>query len=128
MHRREPFEITFLILMIISGSTQLVSRAVPGSLAALLPTWVQYLWGSLLVVGSGAALFGILWRDVVTGLFAENFGLSVATVALIIYGSAVAVASPVRGSIVVALCLACVISFYCRKKELRRVIRGLPRK
>lgn len=128
MHRREPFEIIFLIFLILSGTTQLISRAVPGSVAALLPEWVQYLWASLLVIGSATALFGVLWRDVVTGLFAENFGLTLAGAALVIYGAAVAIASPVRGAVAVGLCVSCVIGFHYRQRELRRVIRGLPRK
>lgn len=128
IHRHEPFEVVFLILLIVSGAAQLFTGATPGSLDALLPFWIRIVWVVSMVAGALIALFGITWRDVITGLYAENFGLLVGQLSLALYAGAGLVEIRASNSpVAVPLSIATIVAFHFRRKELKRVIRKLPK-
>ncbi|WP_063023785.1 hypothetical protein [Nocardia niwae] len=128
LHRREPFELVFLLLLIVSGITQLVTRAVPGSIAALMPSWLHVAWLGLMTFGAIVALWGIVIKNTINGLFVESVGLVTAAMSLVLYGCAQLIFGGLNAVLPASLTFAVVVAFAFRWKELRRVIRKLPRR
>ncbi|MGY1946559.1 hypothetical protein [Nocardia asiatica] len=128
LHRREPFEVAFLLLLIVSGITQLVTRAVPGSIAALMPSWLHVAWLGLMTTGAAIALAGILVKNLVNGLFIESTGLVIAGMSLVLYGCAQLIFGGLNAVLPASITCAVVVAFAFRWKELRRVIRKLQRR
>ncbi|MFE7745369.1 hypothetical protein [Nocardia sp. NPDC057455] len=128
LHRREPFELVFLLLLIVSGITQLATRAIPGSIAALMPSWLHVAWLGLMTLGAAAALWGVLIKNMVNGLFIESVGLVTAGMSLVLYGIAQLIFGGLNAVLPASITFAVVVAFAFRWKELRRVIRKLPRR
>jgi asparagine N-glycosylation enzyme membrane subunit Stt3 len=128
LHRREPFELAFLLLLIVSGITQLATQAVPGSIAALMPSWLHVAWLAMMTVGAALALWGIIIKNTVNGLFFESVGLMTAGLSLIVYGFAQIFFGGLQAALPASITFAVVIAFAFRWKELRRVIKKLPRR
>lgn len=126
IRRREPFEIVFLALLALAAVTQLIIGSPPGSITMLLPGWFSEVWACLTLFGSLTALLGALIPGAITGLFMERLGLSVSAGAISIYGAAVLVVGEVKGLTTTALCVAILIAFLMRRRELTQVIKQLP--
>lgn len=127
---RDPFEVIFSAVFAVSGAVQLVSGAVPGSMAELLPGWYRYVWLAMVTLGSVSVLAGVYWRNRVSGLFIESWGLSAVAISVAFYGSGIMYvtiqsgngASVLAGPLTIALGLA----FWWKRVQLRRVIKELP--
>lgn len=128
VHRREPFELMFLALLVVSGLTQLATGIVPGSIDALMPSWVHVFWLLLMTAGSAVALGGISMRNIVNGIFLESVGIFTTGVTLMIYAAAQLVFAGTHALIPATITFAVVIAFAARWRELRRVIKMLPRR
>lgn len=128
IHRREPFEVAFLAFLLTSGIAQLLTRVAPGTVDALLPHWFHLMWAITLIVGCASSLYGVLCKNVVSGLFFERWGLSTAGASLAIYGAASLVVLHAKGILTAGICIGITVAFIYRRRELNRVIRKLPRK
>jgi hypothetical protein len=128
LHRREPFEVAFLLLLIVSGITQLATQSAPGSIAALMPSWLHVAWLAMMTAGAVVALCGILVKNMVNGLFIESVGLTTAGSSLVVYGFAQLYFGGLQAILAASITFAVVIAFAFRWKELRRVINKLPRR
>lgn len=125
--RREPFEIVFLALLLLASSTQLIVGATPGTIAALLPSWLAFTWASLTLVGSAAGLAGTVIPAAVTGIFMERLGLTICAYVMAIYSASILVVGGARGFTASALCAAIAVAFLIRSREISQVIKKLPR-
>lgn len=125
--RREPFEISFLVLLVLTSIAQLLLGAQPGSISALMPGWAAFDWALLTLMGSATALLGVWIPNVVTGLFMERLGITVTASVLTIYAAAAGVFGGLRAMTAVALCLVVAFSFALRRFELSRTIKKLQR-
>ena len=124
--RHDPYKVMFLMFLVVSSVTQLLSGAAPNSIDALLPPWFHITF--LVTFGAGClvALVGLYVHNVVTGIFMERYGLTVAIWGLTIYGLAVLVTAPLKGLLVVALCGGIIVGFEVRRRQLSKLIRKLP--
>lgn len=84
----DPRVVFILALSVFSGITALALEAAPASLEDVLPRWGVITWGVLLVLGSAAALIGMIF-DNINGIVTEQIG-SVAIAATTIFYSALA--------------------------------------
>lgn len=129
-HRqRDPFEIMFSAVMLISTLVQLGFGAVPGSLALLLPSWARIAWLLTVLVGCVAVLVGVFWRDAITGMFIESVGLSAVSMSIITYSLGIFVVTADdggRGVLSAALTLMFGVAFGWKYVQLRAAIRRLP--
>lgn len=127
IRRREPFEVVILALLFITAVTQLLVKAQPGSIAALIPGWYAIDWSVLTILGTGIALIGIWTPDMVTGLFMERLGINVTSLTLAIYGGAVAVFGKAQGLSALCLIIAGIYAFWMRRNEITKTIKRIPR-
>lgn len=73
--RRQPHQILLCAWCVIAGIAFIAGVApTPGSVAALLPTWVLWVWYLLLIVGGSIGIVGAFWprRRIYTGLQLER--------------------------------------------------------
>lgn len=73
--RRQPHQILLCVWCVIAGVLFVAGVApTPGSIAALLPTWVLWIWYLLLTVGGSIGVVGSFWprRNLYTGLQLER--------------------------------------------------------
>ena len=126
--RRDPFKVLLLGLLVFSSATQLATAAVPGSVDALMPHWVHIAFLIDLLFGCAVALFGCYWRDIVTAIFAERYGITIAEWGIGIYGLAVLIELAAKGLITFVLCIAFAYGFELRRRQLTRLVRKLPKK
>jgi hypothetical protein len=73
--RRQPHQILLCLWCVIAGLVFVAGVApTPGSIAALLPSWVLWIWYLLLTVGGIAGIVGAFWprRRLYTGLQLER--------------------------------------------------------
>lgn len=98
-----PFEIFLGGLCVVSGLPFLLNfTPKPGSLEALLPEWLVIAWGTQLVLGGLATLFGILADREDT----YRFGMTLLGPAAIIYAVGIVAASGAPGLVAAAITLA----------------------
>lgn len=107
----------------ISGVAQLLSGHRPVSInQALVSPWLQYIWCAMLALGSGTALLGVFWRNILNGYRLESIGLLTTGISGGIYGLCVIFYSGFTG--VFAACTvfgfgaACVVRYFAITKLL----------
>lgn len=128
VHRREPFELAFLVLITISCATQLVKGVAPGSIDAVMPSWLHVSWLVMSMTGSIVALAGIFSRNLVDGIFLESVGVLTVASTLVLYGFAQIIFGGWPALIAASITFALTFAFGYRWRELRRVIRQLPKR
>jgi hypothetical protein len=83
---RHPFEIFALYLAFLTSLPIVLGiTPQPGSIRSALPPWLSFTWATVLLAGSGVAIFGIYWRERATGLICEQLGLALVGVGSLIY-------------------------------------------
>lgn len=86
MSGRHPFELYILYLSVLTGLPVLLGITPrPGSINAVLPTWMAFGWSAFLVGGAIVTLAGVYWRERATGLIAEQLGLALVGVMSVAY-------------------------------------------
>ncbi len=128
---RDPFEIMLSCVFALSGTYQLLSNETPNAVNAMLPPGFRYLWLGMIVAGSLAVLFGVYWRNVITGMYVESVGLLAVSCATAIYGSLIMVASIQLHSIAGMLLsspmtLAIGLAYYAKYRQVLKVLERLP--
>jgi hypothetical protein len=128
-HRlKDPFELAITLVMLISALIQLGFGTPPDSLASLLPTWAQIIWLGIIIVSGGAVLAGVLWKELITGMFIESVGLSGMAMSLVTYGLAILVRNGFAPGTLVSVSSIMVvgIAYWWKRVQLRRVLGVLP--
>lgn len=70
---RNPYQLYFMVLLLISGLSILLTAPAPQSLERAFPAWLLTAWGAGLFVSSAMNLVAVLihWRDRLTGMWFE---------------------------------------------------------
>lgn len=108
--RHRPHELLLFALQVVLGLGYLLSVPAPQSLAALVPSWLVFLWAGGLVL-SGIVGLAAAWRkQTLAALELERAALIVSAGALLLIGGASFVATGWRaifgGSMILAWALA----------------------
>lgn len=128
-HRlKDPFEVAITATLLISAIIQLAFGTPPDSLASLLPVWAQIIWLVIIVISGAAVLAGVLWKELITGMFIESVGLSGMAMSLVTYGLAILVRNGFAPGTLVSVTSIMVvgIAYWWKRIQLRRVLGVLP--
>lgn len=105
-----PFEVFLLAACSVQGWAVLTRITQPQSVALLLPMWLQYMWGFLLLTGGVLSVSGLYWTDPFNGIEIKRVGLCAAAGGTGAYGVAVLALGPngiVAGVTSLAFTFAC---------------------
>lgn len=123
MSGRHPFEIFTLFLALVTSLPVLFGvTPAPGTIRAVLPPVVAFIWALTLCVGSLVALVGVWWKERATGLIMEQLGLACVGVVCIIYFVVALVAVGWSTTIPMGIVLGFGLSCLWRWRDLQRSI------
>ena len=112
----------------VLAAVQLIVGAPPDSLSQLLPQWAQVIWFVTIIASGSAVLIGITWKDMITGLFVEQVGLSGMAISLTTYGLAIIVTTwfSIDAFMAVASVIVLGFAYWWKRVQLKRILKGLP--
>lgn len=107
---RNPDTVFLIALCLVAGLSQVLSGTEPGTVDALVPTWMALTWGIALIVGATLILVGVFWPQQGTGQLIELVGRSIYGPAALAYAVAIYAAAD-KGFMVAALGAAPFVGF-----------------
>jgi hypothetical protein len=143
---RHPFEVAFVLWMLVYSIVQLVFDQFPGAITTSSSGLFKWFWGGMLLVGAVLSVAGIVldllrewlmkrhperevtWRNDSTGLTLESGGMYFCSGALLLYGTTILAAmnssSWFAGGTFVVFGGACLARAVVIRRDLRHVARG----
>ena len=133
---KDPLAITLCAVFAVSAGFQAITGLTSNAIALLLPYWVRLIWLGMVMLGCIAILVGTFWKQMITGMIIESWGLLMTSFGLFVYGSslfAVAVVSEIpntNSAAVLAGPLTVALSggFYWKRRQLERILGRLTPK
>ena len=123
----DPRAVFVLGLAVASGLPLMLFRVQPGSIERLMPTWVVFLWGLFLVIGSALSLVGMSMarKDKESdGAIVEQIGSVAVGAATVFYAASQLFAVGAEAAWGASIILAFGISCFWRWYQLQKLIMG----
>lgn len=124
---RNPLAVYLLIICFVSGLGMATGNTTARAVEEGVDPLIGFLWGLILLLGSGVTLVGMYWPwDVRPGLLLKRTGMFCTGVAAIIYGCIVALTMGTEGLLaggtIVGFGVACFTQFAIINRRIHSII------
>lgn len=124
-YERTPDTVALLVAQVAAAGIMTVTRQAPGSVESVAPGWEAAAWAAAFGAAAVLTLFGVLWREPITGWLLELVGRLGLAAAMAGYAVALIDAARTWGaSLAILIMSAIVAASVVRVVQLAKRLRG----